>query len=150
MKHPVTICEIRGIGGKYNLFLPKHDEEMIVLTQKVPVEYSILQGKYAVGTVFLGNLISFSEKGAQMTRHPASCHLTSPHSLELLSNLKLKLLIEAEMATEEEYIYAKVIQQSHVDEHLFLLRFTAVPLKAMSDDKPLGVYAILNALRQLG
>ncbi|MEH1976138.1 MAG: hypothetical protein V7L02_23565 [Nostoc sp.] len=102
---------------------------MIVLTQKVPVEYSILQGKYAVGTVFLGNLISFSEKGVQMTRYPASCQLTSPHSLELLSNLKLKLLIEAEMATEKEHIYAKVIQQSHVDKHLFLLRFTAVPQK---------------------
>lgn len=149
MKHPVTICEIRGIGGKYNLFLPKYDQEMIVLTQKIPVEYSILQGKYAVVTVFLGNLISFSEKGAQLTRRWVSCQLTSPHSLELLSNLKLKLLIEVEMATEE-HIYAKVIQQSHVDEHLFLLRFTAVPPKAMSDNKPLGVYAILNTLRQLG
>ncbi|WP_190241042.1 CHASE2 domain-containing protein [Nostoc sp. 'Peltigera membranacea cyanobiont' 210A] len=131
IKHPVTICEIRGIGGKYNLFLPKYDEEMIVLTQKVPVEYSILQGKHTVGTVFMGELISLSEKGAQ---------LQSPHSLELLSNLKLKLLIEAVMATEED-IYAKVIEQSHVDEHLFLLRFTAVPPKAN---------AVLNALRQMG
>ncbi|WP_414515794.1 CHASE2 domain-containing protein [Nostoc sp. PCC 9305] len=131
IKYPVTICEIRGIGGKYNLFLPKYDEERIVLTQKVPVEYSILQGKHAVGTVFMGELISLSEKGAQ---------LLSLHSLELLSNLKLKLLIEAEMATEED-IYAKVIEQSNVDEHLFLLRFTAVPPKAD---------AILNALRQAG
>lgn len=141
MKHPVTICEIRGISSKYNLFLPEDDEEIIILNQEVPVEYAILQGKYVVGTVFHGALISLSEKGAQ---------LRSPHSLELLSNLKLKLLIEAELATEEEHIYAKVIQQSHVDEHLFLLRFTAVPPKAMSDDKPLGIYAILNALRQPG
>jgi adenylate cyclase len=89
-----------------------------------------LQGKYAVGKVFLGALISLSEKGAQ---------LRSLDSLEILSNLKLKLLIEAEMATEEEHIYAKVIQQSNVDKHLFLLRFTAVPPKAM---------AMLNALRQ--
>ncbi|MEH1808890.1 CHASE2 domain-containing protein [Nostoc sp.] len=130
IKHPVTICEIRGIGGKYNLFLPKYDQKMSVVTPIIPVEYSILQGKHAVGTVFLGDFISLSEKGAQ---------LRSPHSLELLSNLKLKLLIEAEIAIEEEYIYAKVIQQSNVDEHLFLLRFTAVPPKAD---------AILNALRQ--
>ncbi|MEH2283564.1 MAG: adenylate/guanylate cyclase domain-containing protein [Nostoc sp.] len=139
IKHPVTICEIRGIGGKYNLFLPKYDEKMIVLTQEVPVEYTVLQGKHAVGTVFRGEFISLSEKGAQLRRRPASCQQTSPHSLELLSNLKLKLLIETEMPTEEEHIYAKVIQQSHVDEHLFLLRFTAVPPKAD---------AILNALRQ--
>ncbi|WP_338044541.1 hypothetical protein [Nostoc edaphicum] len=58
-----------------------------------------------------------------------------------MSNLKLKLLIDAEMATEEEHIYAKVIQQSNVDEHLFLLRFTAIPPK---------VIAILNALLQPG
>ncbi|MBN3959417.1 adenylate/guanylate cyclase domain-containing protein [Nostoc sp. NMS8] len=132
IKHPVTICEIRGIGGKYNLFLPEDDEEIVILNQEVPVEYTILQGKYAVGTVFIRNLISLSEKGAQ---------LQSPHSLHLLSNLKLKLLIEAEMSIEEEYIYAKVIQQSNIDEHLYLLRFTAVPPKAI---------AILNTLRQLG
>ena len=83
-------------------------------------------------TVFIGALISLWQKGAQ---------LQSPHSLELLSNLKLKLLIEPKLATEEEHIYTKAIQQSHVDEHLFLLRFTAVLLKAM---------AILNALRQAG
>ncbi|MEH1781384.1 MAG: adenylate/guanylate cyclase domain-containing protein [Nostoc sp.] len=130
MKHPVTICEIRGIGGKYNLFLPEDDEKIVILNQEIPVEYTILQGKYAVGTVFLGSLISLSEKGAQ---------LQSPHSLHLLSNLKLKLLIEAEMSTEE-HIYAKVIQQSNIDEHLFLLRFTAVPPKAI---------AIFNALRHL-
>ncbi len=140
IKHPVTICEIRGIGGQYNLFLPD-DEEMIILNQEVPVEYTILQGKHAVGTVFLGALISLSEKKAQLRRRPASCQQTSPHSLELLSNLKLKLLLEPKLATEEEYIYAKVIQQSHVDEHLFLLRFTAVPPKAS---------AILNTLRQSG
>ncbi|MHC5594879.1 MAG: hypothetical protein ACYTXC_02725 [Nostoc sp.] len=109
----MTICEIRGIGGKYNLFLPQYDEKMIVLNQQVPVKYTILQGKYAVVTGFLGGLISLSVKKVQ---------LRSPHSLEFLSNLKLKLLIEPKLATEEEDIYVKVIQESDVDEHLFLLR----------------------------
>ncbi len=59
-------------------------------------------------------------------------------------------LIELKLVTEEEHIYAQVIPQSHVDEHLFLLRFTNVFPKAMSDHKPLGVYAILNALSQPG
>ena len=53
-----------------------------------------------MGTVFIGALISLSEKGTG---------LQSPHSLELLSNIKLKLLIEPKLATEEEHIYAKVI-----------------------------------------
>ncbi|MDF5736047.1 hypothetical protein [Nostoc sp.] len=46
-----------------------------------------------------------------------------------MSNLKLKLLIEAKLVTEEEYIYAKVIQQSNVDEHLFLLGLQIFPQK---------------------
>ncbi|MEH1927648.1 MAG: hypothetical protein V7K83_09090 [Nostoc sp.] len=59
-------------------------------------------------------------------------------------------LIQPKLVTEEEHIYAQVIPQSHIDEHLFLLQFTDVFPKAMSDDKPLGVYAILNALSQPG
>ncbi|MEH1893375.1 MAG: hypothetical protein V7K92_29505 [Nostoc sp.] len=61
-----------------------------------------------------------------------------------MSNFKLKLLIEPGLATEEEHIYAKVIQQSNVDEHLFLLWFTDVPPKAMSDDKPFSTRGCAN------
>ena len=96
----MTICEIHGIGGKYNLFLPQDDEIIVSLNQELPVEYTILPGKQTVGTVFIGALISLSEKGTG---------LQSPHSLELLSNLKLKLLIESKLPMEEEHIYAKVI-----------------------------------------
>ncbi|WP_208766589.1 hypothetical protein [Nostoc flagelliforme] len=56
----MTICEICGIGSKYNLFLPQDDETIVILNQEVPVEYTILQGKYAVRTVFIGALISLS------------------------------------------------------------------------------------------
>lgn len=55
---------------------------------------------YWVENRYIGALISLSEKGVQ---------LQSPHFLELLSNIKLKLLIEPKLATEEEHIYAKVI-----------------------------------------
>ncbi len=38
IKHPVTICEIHGIGGKYNLFLPQDDEIIVSLNQELPVK----------------------------------------------------------------------------------------------------------------
>jgi adenylate cyclase len=38
IKRPVTICEIHGIGGKYNLFLPQDDEIIVSLNQELPVE----------------------------------------------------------------------------------------------------------------
>ncbi|WP_334902422.1 hypothetical protein [Nostoc sp.] len=62
----------------------------------------------------------------------------------------LTYLIELKLVIEEEHIYAQVITQSYIDEYLFLLRFTDVLPKAMPDDKPLAVYAILNALSQPG
>ena len=40
----MTICEIHGIGGKYNLFLPQDDEIIVSLNQELPVEYTILPG----------------------------------------------------------------------------------------------------------
>lgn len=137
IKDPVTIYEICGIGGKYNLFLPQDGEVLIKLNQELSVEYTVLQGKHAGGTVFQGELISLSEKEAQLRRCPVSSHQTSLHSLELLSNLKLKLLIEPELPIGEEILYAKVIKK--VDESIFLIRFTAIPPKAI---------AVLNALRQ--
>jgi adenylate cyclase len=132
MKDPVTICEIRGIGDKYNLFLPKDDDIITRLNLEVPVEYTVLQGKHAVGMVFQGGLISLSANGAQ---------LRSLHSLEVFNNLKLKLLIAADLATEEKYFYAKVIKKSDIDQHHFLIRFTAIPPKAI---------ALLNTLRESG
>lgn len=90
--------------------------------------------------VFIGVLISLSQKEVQLRKRPPCCQQTSPHYLEL-SDIKLKLLSELKLATEEEHIYAKVIPKSNLDEHLFLLQFTVLLLKAM---------VILNALCQAG
>jgi adenylate cyclase len=121
IKELITIYEIRGIGGQYNLFLPNDDEGMVNLNQPVPIEYTVLQGKHAVGTVFEGELMSLSEKYAQ---------LRSQNSLELLNNLKLKLL-NSELPTDE-FIYAKVIKKSDIDEHIVTIRFTSVLSKAIA------------------
>ncbi|MEA5513615.1 adenylate/guanylate cyclase domain-containing protein [Nodularia sp. UHCC 0506] len=118
IKDPVTIYDIRGIGGKYNLFLPKDDEKMVKLSQELPIEYTILQGKHDLGTLLQGSLVSLSPKEAQ---------LRSLHALELFSNLKLKLLIESESATDLGHFYAKVIRKLDFDGHHFLIRFTAIP-----------------------
>ncbi|MDZ8183564.1 MAG: adenylate/guanylate cyclase domain-containing protein [Nostoc sp. ChiSLP02] len=132
IKEPVKIFDIHGIGGQYNLFLVEDDEAMVALNPEISLEYNILEGKQVSGTVFPGALVYLSEKTAQ---------LQSSHLLEPLSNLKLKLLIEPELTAEGEQIYAKVIKQTDADKQLFLIRFTAIPPKAI---------AFLNALRQSG
>jgi adenylate cyclase len=132
IKYPITLYDIGGIGGDYHLFLPKDEENMVKLSQGVPVEYIVLQGKHADGSVFRGELISLSEHGAQ---------LRAAHSLKLLSNLKFKLLTAQELAKDDEDIYAKVVEKLSVDKDVFLIRFTAIPPKAI---------ALLNALRDTG
>ncbi|MBU7585897.1 MAG: adenylate/guanylate cyclase domain-containing protein [Nostoc sp. TH1S01] len=121
MREPITIYEVRGVGGQYNLLLPNDDAGIVTLTQPILVEYTVLQGKQAVGTAFQGELISLSEKVAQ---------LRSLNSLEILNNLKLKLL-DTELTTEE-FIYAKVIKKSDIDEHIVTIRFTSLPPKAIA------------------
>ncbi|OUL22241.1 adenylate/guanylate cyclase domain-containing protein [Nostoc sp. 106C] len=130
IKAPITIYDIGGIGGKYNLYLPKSEENMVKLNQEIPLEYTILEGKHAVGTIFKGQLVCLSENGGQ---------LRSEHSLEPLSNLKMKLLNAPEVAPGDGDIYAKVLKKSTAEEHHFLIRFTAVPPQ---------VIAILDTLRQ--
>ncbi|BAY93592.1 MULTISPECIES: CHASE2 domain-containing protein [unclassified Tolypothrix] len=120
IKAPITIYDIGGIGGKYNLHLPKSDDNMLKLSEEISVEYTILEGKHAVGTIFNGEIVKLSEHGAI---------LRSPNSLDSLSNLKMRLLNAPEIAPGEGDIYAKVLKKAPDDDSYFLIRFTAMPPK---------------------
>jgi adenylate cyclase len=118
IKYPITIYDIGGIGGEHNLFLPQVVDDMVSLHQELPIEYVVLQGKHAVGTVFSGEFMRLSANTAQ---------LRTNHKLEPLSNLKLKLLTTPELPPDEADVYAKVIKKLDIHENDFLIRFTAVP-----------------------
>ncbi len=130
IKAPITIYDIGGIGGKYNLYIPQAQENFLHLSQEIPLEFTILEGKHAVGTIFTGELVSLSDNGGQ---------LRSPNSLEPLMNLKMKLVNAPEIAPGDGDIYAKVLKKSPENEQHFQIRFTAVPPK---------VTAILDSIRQ--
>ncbi len=99
------------------------EEEIISLSEGLPVEYIVLQDKNAGGKLLTGMLTGLSERSAQ---------LYSNHTLERLSNIKLRLLTETALFDEEPDIYAKVIKQSVIDEHKFVIRFTALTPKAIN------------------
>ncbi|MBK1990356.1 adenylate/guanylate cyclase domain-containing protein [Sphaerospermopsis aphanizomenoides BCCUSP55] len=122
IKQPVTIYEIGGIGAKYNLFLPKVDENIEILSDELPVEFIVLHGKHADGKLLPGALVGLSENGAQ---------LRCKYDLEILTNIKIKLLTETAMLTEEPDIYAKVMKKSAVEENHLLIRFTGIPPKGL-------------------
>ncbi|NET72398.1 MAG: adenylate/guanylate cyclase domain-containing protein, partial [Sphaerospermopsis sp. SIO1G2] len=122
IKEPVTLYDVVGISGKYNLFLPKIDENIELLSQELYVEFIVLHGKHADGKLLPGTLVGLSANGAK---------LLCQYDLEILTNIKLKLLTETALFTEEPDIYAKVVKECHLEANYFLIRFTGIPSKAL-------------------
>jgi len=117
-KDPIIICEVGGIGGEYNLFLPeKKEDKLITLKQPLPVQFAFLAGKQAGGDMFGGAVIRLNPEMAEIqTDTPA----------ERLMNLKFSLFDDEgyEITTE---LYAKVIRNISESPSVFRVSFTSVP-----------------------
>lgn len=118
IRTPMTVYEVRGIGGKYQLFLPEAEDKMQPLGQAVPLEFTVLEGKHAVGNLFQGWFTKLSKSGAE---------LQTEQPLDVLSNLKLHLLTGVDRTQLSGDLYAKVIKQVDESTHRFAIRFTSVP-----------------------
>ncbi len=122
-KDPITIYDIGGIGGEYNLYLPQKEEsELLELRQPLPVCFTVLEGKHAGDTVLHGELIRLS---------PEAAEIRSDFAAERLANLKLSLFDDEggyEITTE---LYAKVSKTfSDTPHNMFRVIFTSVPAEA--------------------
>lgn len=129
-QEPITVYEIGGIGGKFNLFVSKKAEVLVVLSQAIPVQYTVLKGKQMGERVFQGKLVKLSTCSAQ---------ICSESPVELLSNLKMNLVTGMEKARGLGDIYAKVVEISADSPTNFCVRFTGIPPE---------VAALLSYLRQ--
>lgn len=120
IKHPITIYEIGGISGKYNLVLDNIAEEFISLPQEIPCKYRIVEEKHLSEKIHYGSITKLSAlNGAELrTKRP----------LSTLINIQIYLYIEDEQLAKQD-IYAKVIKnldQYQTNSHI---RFTALPLE---------------------
>src|SRR5438309_10748168 len=43
---PITLYDVRGIGGEHNLFLPEGEDALCPLPESIPLMYTSLEGKY--------------------------------------------------------------------------------------------------------
>ncbi|NET56634.1 MAG: adenylate/guanylate cyclase domain-containing protein [Symploca sp. SIO2E6] len=122
VKQPISIYDIGGIRGNYNLFLTQAEEEFLTLAEAIPVQYLVLEGKHIGDAVFRGNLIKLSAKGAVISLENAS-QQEVPSGL---SNIKLNLFNQDLSGQVSEDIYAKVLEQPAASGS-FCIHFTAVP-----------------------
>lgn len=113
---PITIFEVRGIAGEYNLFLPSEKDSLISLATKIPIKYRVVKGKHISNQEMLGFLVKLSLDSAQ---------LTTKEPLQNFSNLQIQLYVEDEI--NRHYIHGKVVKILDQNQNIYRLRFTVLP-----------------------
>ena len=133
---PITIYEISGIGGEYQLFLDRKEEVFFSLPQPLSLQYTVLEGKHIGADATRGQLICLSNKGGEI-QFEGNGSIEKPTALQ---NIKLNFLdfetTEADKALEEtpdaialsEDVYAKVMEKESQG-NKFYVKFTAKPPK---------------------
>ncbi|BAY83351.1 adenylate/guanylate cyclase with Chase sensor [Calothrix parasitica NIES-267] len=123
---PISIFEIAGIGGKYNLFLPEENISFVSLANQIPVKYRVAKGKHISDEEFKGFFVKLSLDGAE---------LSTAETLEVFSNIQIQLYIENEQLNQQ-IIHAKVVKILSDNQNNYRLRFTVLPteIKAWFED----------------
>jgi adenylate cyclase len=131
IKHPITIYDVNGIGGKYNLFLEQEKEVFCALSNSIPLQYTVIEGKHLSEDQFFGRLIKLSAKSALVCCDKQAEQYKVP---EPMSNIKINLQMPNQSGISED-IYAKVLNQVSGDTSRFYIRFTSKPaeVKAQLD-----------------
>ena len=115
-EQPVPLCEVRGIGGPYELFLPETQDAPVPLPQEIPFRYTVVEGDHLSGVIFKGSFVKLSAKGAEG-------RLENP--VPLLTNLKMHLIRN----NGEEIpgaLYGKVVGKLPEGSAAFSVRFTSM------------------------
>jgi adenylate cyclase len=121
VQEPITIYEIGGIGGKYNLTLPKEEEIFLPLSEFIVIHYSLLDGKDVGTDVFKASCVQLSGRGALVR-----CEATDGTGVvPPLTNIKLNML-SVDGSEVSDDIYAKVLE-TPADPGSFYILFTAKP-----------------------
>ena len=121
VKKPITIYEVGGIGGDYNIFLPEKGEiELLELQQPLCVKFTILEGKHASDKMHEGTIARMVEKVAEIQTDVVADKLT---------NLKISLFDNGGSEITSD-LYGKVTEIFSESPPMFKVNFTSVPPEA--------------------
>ncbi|HEY7491469.1 MAG TPA: adenylate/guanylate cyclase domain-containing protein [Candidatus Tectomicrobia bacterium] len=114
---PITLYELRGIGGTYNLSLPEREEVLFPLRQAVPLQYTVLEGEHVGRIIYQGRFTTLSTRGGEVH---------ADHPIAPWSNIKLRLLGHNGEAICGD-LYAKVLRHLPESRPGFYVHFTSIP-----------------------
>ena len=115
--NPITVYDIQGIGGTYNLFLPESPDTFLPLLDVLPLRYSVLAGKHLGEVVFTGYVVKLSAKGGE---------IRSDTPVALWSDIMMQLT-GSDGETRFGNLYAKVMGHAPEPQMGFRVQFTFVP-----------------------
>jgi len=114
---PLTIYEVGGIAGPYNLALEERDPAPAALSLQIPLRYTLLEGKDVGRKDVEGFIIKLSKNSAEII-------CSGP--VEILANLKMNLGdVDEKLSTRD--FYGKAIRLSEANTQTYVVRFTSVP-----------------------
>jgi adenylate cyclase len=126
---PLSIYEVGGIAGSYNIALKGKTLDQVTLSRQIPLQYSVVEGKAAEEERLGGFIAGLSKNGAEIIFNDPP---------EVFANLKMNLAdVDENLSTK--HFYGKAIQQSEKNDKTSAIRFTMIPPE---------VDAYFQALRQ--
>jgi len=121
VKKPITIYEVGGIRGEFDLYLPeKVDVALVDLSRPVAIEFTVLEGKHAGDTRYKGTVNKFLEKTAE---------ISAEVFVDKLVNLKISLFDHDRDEITSD-LYAKVVKSISKDPAVFHVSLTSIPPSA--------------------
>ena len=117
VKKLITIYDVGGIAGQYNLFISQAEEHFYSLTTPIILQYSILDGKHISENLLRESLVKLSEKSGLIVIEANNNVIPG-----VLANLKINLKLDSEEWSDN--IYAKVVEKSS-ESGAFYIKFTA-------------------------
>ncbi len=118
VKKPITIYEVGGIGGEFNLYLPdKVEAPLVDMDEPLPIQFIILEGKHAGGEINPGHIRRMLG---------AEAEIEADVTAEKLTNIKISVFdpTGAEITSD---LYAKVIKEISEKPGLMRVNFTSIP-----------------------
>ena len=117
---PITLYDVRGVGGAYQLSLPVTEEALLPLPIALPLRYSVMDGKQPDAAALGGHLVKVSRKGGEIR----SGHIIAP-----LSDIKIQLT-DGHGQDIPGSLYGKVLTYPMEQGSCFPVRFTSIAPEA--------------------
>ncbi len=115
VRGPITIYEVEGVGGKFNVRLPQKKVRLASLKQPLPVRFAIIEGKHSGSRPYEGEILSLHRNGAEIRAGILP---------EVFTNLRICLHDNAGATSPE--IFAKVTENVASEPPVFRVHYTYV------------------------